>query len=69
MLYIISLLKFQTNENFNKLHVFIPQILTLKILWIFTKKCTAKPCSFLVVDPTLASENPLHSRKNLSERI
>ena len=32
------------------------------------KKCTAKPYSFLVTDATLASENPLRFRKNLSER-
>ena len=33
------------------------------------KKCTAKPCSFLVIDTTLASDNPSRFRKNLSERI
>ena len=33
------------------------------------KKCTAKPYSFLVIDATLASDNPLRFRKNLSERI
>ena len=33
------------------------------------KKCTAKPYSFLVIDATFASDNPLHYRKNLSERI
>ena len=32
-------------------------------------KCTAKPYSFLVTDATLASDNPLHFRKNLVERI
>ena len=32
-------------------------------------KCTAKPYSFLVIDATLASDNPLSFRKNLSERI
>ena len=29
------------------------------------KKCTAIPYSFLVIDPTLASDNPLCFRKNL----
>ena len=29
------------------------------------KKCTAKPCSFLANDATLASDNPLRFRKNL----
>ena len=33
------------------------------------KKCTAKPCSFSVIDTTLALDNPLHCRKNLLERI
>ena len=33
------------------------------------KKCTAKPYSFLVIDTTLASDNPLPFRKNLAERI
>ena len=33
------------------------------------KKFTAKPYSFLVIDTTLASDNPLRFRKNLIERI
>ena len=33
------------------------------------KKCTKKPYSFLVIDATLSSDNPLRFRKNLSERI
>ena len=33
------------------------------------KKCTAKLYSFLVIDATLASDNPSHFRKNLLERI
>ena len=32
------------------------------------KKCTAKPYSFLVIDATLASDNPLCFRKKLLER-
>ena len=35
----------------------------------FYKKCTAKPYSFLVIDATLASDNPSRFRKNLIERI
>ena len=30
------------------------------------KKCTDKPCSFLVTDTTLPSNNPLRFRKNLN---
>ena len=33
------------------------------------KKCTANPYSFLVIDDTLASDNPSRFRKNLSEII
>ena len=33
------------------------------------KKCTPKPYSFLVIDATFASDNPLHFKKNLAERI
>ena len=33
------------------------------------KKCTAKPYSFLFIDATLTSDNPLRFRKNLVERI
>ena len=33
------------------------------------KKCTAKPYSFLVIDATLASDNPSRFRKNLLDRI
>ena len=33
------------------------------------KKCTEKPYTFLVIDATLASDNPSRFRKNLLERI
>ena len=33
------------------------------------KKCTANPYSFLVINTTLASDNLLHFRKNLIEKI
>ena len=42
---------------------------TLKTLWIFIKKCTAKPYIFLVIHSTLALDNPSPFRKNLSEKI
>ena len=40
-----------------------------KDLMSLYKKCTAKPYSFLVTDPTLASDNTSRFRKNLLERI
>ena len=33
------------------------------------KKCIAKPCSFLVINTTLPSDNSLHFRKNLLQTI
>ena len=33
------------------------------------KKCTAKPYSFLVIDTTLASDNPSNFKNSLLERI
>ena len=33
------------------------------------QKCTTKSYSFLVIDATLASDNPISFRKNLLERI
>ena len=33
------------------------------------KKCTAKPCSFLVINATLTSDKSSRFRKNLLERI
>ena len=33
------------------------------------KKCTIKPYSVLVIDATLASDNPLHLKRNLLEKI
>ena len=58
----------QTKENFNKFYLITHQIVTFKTLWIFIK-CTKNPYSFLVIDTTLASDNPLRFRKNLVERI
>ena len=53
--------KFQIKKSFSKLHLIIYNILTSKI-------CIDKPCSFLVIDATLTSDNPLRFRKNLLER-
>ena len=44
-------------------------MLSLKTLSILTKKSTAEPYSYLVIDVTLTSDNPSHFRKNLLERI
>ena len=62
------ILKSQIKENLNKLHIIICQILTLKILWNFTKNVSQKPYSPLIIDSTLVSD-PLRFRKNLLEGI
>ena len=40
------IMKFQTNENFNKLHLIIHQILTIKALQIFTKNIVQNHITF-----------------------
>ena len=54
---------FLSNKSFNKLQLFIHQILT-------TETCAAKPYLFFSgTVTTLASDNPLRFRKNLLEKI
>ena len=60
--------KFQTNENFNKLHLIIHQILTLKTLWIFIK-INSKTILFFSYWYYSFSDNPSRLRKNLLETI
>ena len=60
--------KFQTNENFNKLHLIIHQILTLKTLWIFIK-INSKTILFFSYWYYSFSDNPSRLRKNLLEII
>ena len=64
----ILLWKFQTKENFDKLHLIIHEILTFQDFINLYKKCTAKPFSFLVID-TIASDNSSHFRKNLLKKM
>ena len=61
-------MKITKKENFNKLHIIIHHILTIKTMNLY-KKCTAKPYSFLVINAALASDNPSHFKENLLERI
>ena len=61
-------------ENFNKLELqrIAPNNssdIDFKNFMNLYKKYTAKPYSFLVIDATLASDNLLRFRKNLSKRI
>ena len=56
-------------ENFSKLYLIIHQIWTLKTLCVFTKNVLQNYILFLVIDVTLASNNPSRFRKNLLERI
>ena len=52
-------------ENINKLHLIIHQILIFKTLRIFIKSVPKKPYSFLAIETTLASDNPLRFKKDL----
>ena len=62
--------KLLVNKNFNKLFLIIRQILTLKtLIHNVLQKWAAKPYSFLVINATLASDNPLIFRKYILERI
>ena len=61
--------KFQTSKSFNKLPLINYSDTDYEDFINLYKKCTAKPYSFLVIDTTLASDNPLRFRKNLSEII
>ena len=64
------IVKIPKKQELQQLQLFIHQILILKTLYInLYKKCTAKTYSFLIIDATLESDNPLHVRKNLVKRI
>ena len=39
-----------------------------KRLYEFLQKCTLKPCSFMMINTTLASDNPLRFRDSLFEK-
>ena len=39
------------------------------LIWIYIKKCTAKPYSFWVIDTTLTWDNSSSFRKNPLERV
>ena len=61
--------KLELQQSFKlRRNLIIPQILTSKDINLY-KKYTAKPYSFLVIDTTLASDNPFRFRQNLLERI
>ena len=76
-----SYFKFLKDVRLNTTHIFIMKIpnkgelqqiaknyssdISTKDFINIYRECTAKPCSFLVNDTTLASDNPLWFRKNL----
>ena len=59
----------------NSTHYFImktlnkPELQSLLIIQSFIRHCLEKPYSFVVIHATLASDNPLRFKKNLSEKI
>ena len=64
----ILLWKLQTQKSFNISQLIIHQILSLKILWSYTKNVLQSHILFWGNDTTLASDNPLRFRYNLLER-
>ena len=57
------------NKSFNKLHFNHSSDIGFRDFMNLYKKFTAKLFSYLVIDATLASDNPLGFRKNLLGRI
>ena len=80
-----SYFAFPKNIRLNSVHYFIMKIpnkqelqeiafnhssdIDFKGFMNLYKQCTANPYSFLVIDPTLASDNPSRFRKNVLEII
>ena len=65
-------LKFRTNDSFNKFNLIICQILALKTLWIFRKNALQYHLlqnHFSLIDTTLVLDNPLYFRSSILERI
>ena len=65
----ILLWELQTSERFNKWHFINSSNTDFQDYMSLYKKCTAKLCSVLVIDTTLASDNPLRFTKNILERV
>ena len=61
--------KFQTKENFNKLHLFHSWDIDFQDFINLNKKSIVEPYSFLVIDTTVPSYNSLHFFQNLSETM
>ena len=60
------ILKIPIKKNYSKLHIIIHEILTLRH-YESLQKMYCK--TILVIDATLASDNPSRFRKNLLERV
>ena len=62
-------MKIQNKREFQQIAINPSLYIDFKDLLNLYKKFTAKSYSVLVIDATLASDNPSRFRKNLSERI
>ena len=62
------LMKIPNKREFQQFEFNHSSDIDFKYLMSLYKKCTSKPDSFLLIDTTLASDNPLRFRENLSER-
>ena len=62
-------MKIQNKREFQQIAINPSLYIDFKDLLNLYKKFTAKSYSVLVIDATLASDNPSRFRKNISERI
>ena len=62
-------MKIPNKQEFQQIAVNQSSDIDIRRLYESLQKSTSKPYSFLLIGTTLASDNPLHFRKNLLERI
>ena len=62
----LFIMKIRNKREFQQIALNYSSDISTKDFIKIHKKCTAEPYSFLVNDATLASDNPLTFRKNLS---
>ena len=63
------IMKIPSKREFQQIAFNLSSDIDFKDLMYLYNKCIIKPYSFLVIDATLASDNPLRFRKNILDRI
>ena len=65
----IFIIKIQNKQKLQQIKFDRSSDIVFKDFMNLYKKCNAKPHSFLVINTTIASDNPLCFKKNLLDRI